>query len=212
MPSSGPPLTEIVATTSQEEERKTHIEVCVRIRPLQIGKESSTSFLSSSNNNKPKTHHRGGSGGPRFSKLTTPPRANRTTQASSLLGQARNQNSLLSTPDRRSNNSNNNTTNNNKQSPQVDSQGGGAGEPQSYAWNVSGDATVQQNPNLENLPGRTTAYTLDHVYGPDASTQQLFDQSVLNLVNASMDGYHASILAYGQTSTYSSIFSARCLH
>lgn len=61
------------------------------------------------------------------------------------------------------------------------------------------DDTVAQSVDL--VPGRTHSYTLDHVYGPEASTELLFDRSVLGLVHAAMDGYHASVLAYGQTST-----------
>ena len=246
---SGPPLTEIVATTttsnsstSPEEEddvdeRKTHIEVCVRIRPLKVGKESSTSFLSSSsssttttskgttttlhnnknsNNNNTNGTRRtsnlpSGLSRPSQSKLATPTRHG--TTATTTVGPPRSTRSAIAklTPDRHMKNKgssssssnipgpgNSTTTNNNNNNNQDEDE-----SCQSYAWNVNAPNTIQQNPDLiDNVPGRTNSYTLDHVYGPDSTTCDLFQQSVLNLVKASMDGYHTSILAYGQTSKF----------
>ena len=250
---SGPPLTEIVATTttsnsstSPEEEddvdeRKTHIEVCVRIRPLKVGKESSTSFLSSSssssttttskgttttlhNNNNSKNSNNNNTNGtrrtsnlpsglsrPSQSKLATPTRHG--TTATTTVGPPRSTRSAIAklTPDRHMKNKGNSsssnipgpgnstTTNNNYNNNNQDEDE----SCQSYAWNVNAPNTIQQNPDLiDNVPGRTNSYTLDHVYGPDSTTCDLFQQSVLNLVKASMDGYHTSILAYGQTSKF----------
>jgi centromeric protein E len=70
------------------------------------------------------------------------------------------------------------------------------------AWNVSGDGeTVAQSSETDLVQGRTHSYTLDHVYGPEATTTQLYQRSVKSLVNRAMEGYHSAILAYGQTST-----------
>ncbi|EEC44527.1 kinesin family-like protein, partial [Phaeodactylum tricornutum CCAP 1055/1] len=44
-------------------------------------------------------------------------------------------------------------------------------------------------------------YTLDRVYGPATTTHDLYQQSVRDRVHAAMDGFHAAVLAYGQTST-----------
>lgn len=73
--------------------------------------------------------------------------------------------------------------------------------PTTYAWDVVSRDTVRQSESTDIVPGRTHTYTLDRVYGPDATTQQLFDQSVRDLVRAAMEGYHTAVLAYGQTST-----------
>ena len=70
------------------------------------------------------------------------------------------------------------------------------------AWNVSGDGeTAAQSPETELVQGRTHSYTLDHMYGPEATTAQLYQRSIKSLVDRAMEGYHSAILAYGQTST-----------
>ena len=70
-----------------------------------------------------------------------------------------------------------------------------------YAWDVVDDDTVTQSPTTEIILGRTHTYTLDSVYGPDCQTAEVYQKSVHDLVHAAMNGYHASVLAYGQTST-----------
>lgn len=70
------------------------------------------------------------------------------------------------------------------------------------AWDVSEDkTTVTQSSRTQKVLGRTHAYTLDKVFGTDATTQQIYDESVVSLVQAAMKGYHSTVLAYGQTST-----------
>jgi hypothetical protein len=149
-----------------DKDRQRHIEVCARIRPLTIQKESSNSFFekqqsqsagtSKSNLRRP--------GIPRPSSLRTPPRPKAAPTPE-----------VISAP------------------PPSQSV---------YAWDCFGGDTVSQSTDsTELVKGRTHAYTLDRVYGPDQSTQQLYDNSIKSLVHAAMDGYHSSILAYGQTST-----------
>ena len=60
---------------------------------------------------------------------------------------------------------------------------------------------MKQSDRTDIVQGRTHQYTLDRVYGPTQTTRELYTHSVQNLVHAAMDGYHASVLAYGQTST-----------
>lgn len=70
------------------------------------------------------------------------------------------------------------------------------------AWDVSDDGeTAAQSPKTELVQGRTHSYTVDHVYGPQATTKELYERSIKSLVDRAMEGYHSSILAYGQTST-----------
>ena len=92
------------------------------------------------------------------------------------------------------NNNNNNTTATN--TPQQQQQ-------QQYAWTVMGEDTVIQNPQcgVDIIVGRTHTYTLDHVYGPSITTQQLYRTCIQERVHAAVQGYHATILAYGQTAT-----------
>ena len=52
------------------------------------------------------------------------------------------------------------------------------------AWNVSGDGeTAAQSPETELVQGRTHSYTLDHMYGPEATTAQLYQRSIKSLVD-----------------------------
>lgn len=138
-----------------EEERRNHIEVCARLRPLVVFNESSEgSFL-----DQQQSHH--------ASRLRKPqlPRPTSTT-------------SHVTSPPRET-----------LQSSRV------------YAWKILSDDTITQSCHTDIVQGRTHQYTLDRVYGPEVTTQELYERSVQSLVRAAMDGYHTSVLAYGQTST-----------
>ena len=77
-----------------------------------------------------------------------------------------------------------------------------SGSDNIVAWNVSADGeTASQSLSTNVIQGRTHSYTLDKVYAPDSNTKQLYDMSVKPLVKSAMEGYHSSVLAYGQTST-----------
>jgi len=148
------------------EVRKTHIEVCVRLRPLKVSHESSSSFFKKEQKQRPPEsplHSRS----PRR-KSQIPTRAARTPP--------RPEPPVLSSLQQDVSN-------------------------ETYAWNVTGGDVISQSPKTDIVPGRTHIYTLDHVYGPETTTKQLYHKSCLDLVHAAMDGYHTSILAYGQTST-----------
>jgi Kinesin motor domain len=204
---NGPPA-EIVAaaaaaspSASTDEQRKTHIEVCIRIRPMLQGsvRESSNGFLLNNNNNHASSSSTTSSSGNTTTANNTAGAPGTTTTTSSLLRRSSGISRLpgLFRPTSSSaNHTNNNTPR--KQQPEEQSQQ----TPLQYAWKVEDDEltnTVRQTTDL--IPGRTHAYTLDHVYGPECSTSDVYEHSVQDLVRASMDGYHTSVLAYGQTST-----------
>ncbi len=70
------------------------------------------------------------------------------------------------------------------------------------AWDVSDDnKTVFQSKSTEKVQGRTHSYTLDRVFGTDATTDEVYHESVASLVKRAMQGYNSTVLAYGQTST-----------
>jgi centromeric protein E len=73
--------------------------------------------------------------------------------------------------------------------------------PSIVAWDVVTDDTVCQSRETDYVQGRTHSYTLDRVYSPLTTTQQIYQQSVRPLVQSALDGYHTAVLAYGQTST-----------
>ena len=61
--------------------------------------------------------------------------------------------------------------------------------------------TLRQHPGTNPDPARRTAYTFDRVCGPSTRNEQLYTDSVADVVRASLEGYHGSVFAYGQTST-----------
>ena len=148
--------------------RKTHIEVCVRIRPLEVATESSNSFLVQRSNggtrNSPPSHS---SSGTRRGATRTPRQSN--------LPRIRNLFKRSHSPD--------------------------PADANIVAWERVGDVSVKQSPHTNLIQGRTHTYTLDQVYGPTCTTKDVFGKSVQDLVHAAVDGYHTSVLAYGQTST-----------
>jgi Kinesin motor domain len=46
--------------------------------------------------------------------------------------------------------------------------------------------------------GKNHTYTFDTIYAPGAQQAHLFTQSVLPLLDRFMEGYHATVFAYGQ--------------
>ena len=78
----------------------------------------------------------------------------------------------------------------------------GQGNDTFVAWDISEDNTsASQSNKTEKIQGRTHSYTLDRVFGTDATTHQIYHKSVASLVQAAMEGYNSTVLAYGQTST-----------
>ena len=71
----------------------------------------------------------------------------------------------------------------------------------SMAWDVIGVDSIQQSAKTERIQGRTISYTLDQVYGPSSTTAELYEKSVQPVVLSSLEGYHGSVFAYGQTAT-----------
>jgi centromeric protein E len=86
------------------------------------------------------------------------------------------------------------TNNNNKSSSSSDSS-------LIYAWDVVSEDMITQSSQTDIILGRTHSYTLDKVYDPAANNLHVYKNSIQNLVHAAMDGFHTSVLAYGQTST-----------
>jgi hypothetical protein len=166
--------------STEQSPRKTHIEVCVRIRPLVIVSESSNSFLLDRNGGKANAASASSSssvrGGRRKGQIARPG----TVSSASRGGGSRFRNLLF------------------KRSNSNDSEDDNSSI---YAWERVGATTVKQSPDTNLIQGRTHMYTLDQVYGPNDITQSVFDKSVQELIHAAVDGYHTSVLAYGQTAT-----------
>ena len=53
--------------------------------------------------------------------------------------------------------------------------------------------------NKQIVAGSDTAFTFDHVFDDTTQQTQIYDECVQDLVNATFEGFNATILAYGQT-------------
>ena len=79
--------------------------------------------------------------------------------------------------------------------------GSGSGSTNATATDAPTTDTIYQNPATNPDPSRTSAYSFDRVFGPATPTSRLYASAVSDVVRASMEGYHGSVFAYGQTST-----------
>jgi len=75
----------------------------------------------------------------------------------------------------------------------------------SLAWKIHSDQATLSPTNLSlssnnNALNNSTSYTVDAAFGPNSTTQEIYDSCVKDLVrSAVVEGYHAAVLAYGQT-------------
>ena len=72
-------------------------------------------------------------------------------------------------------------------------------------WRLSNNQTVTDHwaasSSSAPLPATSQSWTFDRVYGPEASTADLFQDSVKDIVHASLEGINGTIFAYGQTAS-----------
>lgn len=149
--------------TGADDHHTSHIEVCVRLRPLTVADESSSGFFKDP---------------PQESAIPTPNRYGR-----SLVHMRK---PHIPRPFKK---------------PVTPKKVETKHDPMIYAWDIVSDDTMVQSHKTDIILGRTHSYTLDRVYGPTVTNQQLYDASIQRLVHAAMDGYHTAVMAYGQTST-----------
>jgi len=71
-----------------------------------------------------------------------------------------------------------------------------------YAWEVpSNSNSIQQAEWTNPDPSRKSSYAFDKVFSPSSATSSIYESSIRPIVHATVDGYHGSVFAYGQTST-----------
>ncbi|CAH9126090.1 unnamed protein product [Cuscuta epithymum] len=63
------------------------------------------------------------------------------------------------------------------------------------AWYADGDKIVRNEYNM------ATAYAFDRVFGPDTSTQEVYEVAAGPVVKAAMEGINGTVFAYGVTSS-----------
>ena len=65
------------------------------------------------------------------------------------------------------------------------------------------DAVIDENGNATANPGAYTThrYMFDHVYDQSASQKRVYETTARTVVESALQGYNATIFAYGQTGT-----------
>eukprot|EP00804_Cyclotella_cryptica_P012215 CCRYP_018226-RA/>CCRYP_018226-RA protein AED:0.27 eAED:0.27 QI:82/1/1/1/1/1/3/477/800 len=78
---------------------------------------------------------------------------------------------------------------------------------QEPAWLCPTPQTIIQNPHTKEYTSRSDAgkseicYTFDRVYGPASTNEELYRESVADVVKNCVAGFHGSVFAYGQTNS-----------
>jgi chromosomal replication initiation ATPase DnaA len=62
------------------------------------------------------------------------------------------------------------------------------------------DKPVILNPDGK-IPEGVAGYTFDHCFNTDSTQEQVYNSTVKPAVKAVLDGYNATVFAYGQTGT-----------
>lgn len=72
-----------------------------------------------------------------------------------------------------------------------------------YAWRVEGNGSLCQLDPATREPDRTrdTKYVLDHVFGPEWTTRQIYESTTQPLIHKMVNGFNSTVFAYGQTSS-----------
>jgi hypothetical protein len=52
---------------------------------------------------------------------------------------------------------------------------------------------------VQIVAGNDQGFSFDHVFGEETMQEQIYDQCVVDLIDAAFEGFNATILAYGQT-------------
>ena len=65
------------------------------------------------------------------------------------------------------------------------------------------DSVIDENGNALANPGpfSTHRYMFDHVYDQGASQKRVYETTARTVVDSALQGYNATIFAYGQTGT-----------
>lgn len=71
-----------------------------------------------------------------------------------------------------------------------------------FSWRIDGNSMCQVDPaTREPERGRDAKYALDHVFGPETSTAQLYAATTQGLIRKLVNGFNSTVFAYGQTSS-----------
>ncbi|KAL2243004.1 kinesin-like protein NACK1 [Sesamum indicum] len=69
------------------------------------------------------------------------------------------------------------------------------------AWECTDDNTIVYKPNPQERAALPASFTFDKVFGPDCSTEIVYEDGVKTVALSALMGINATIFAYGQTSS-----------
>lgn len=71
-----------------------------------------------------------------------------------------------------------------------------------FGWKVDGNTISQIDPVTREVDRtRDARYTLDHVFGPEWTTRQVYEATTQQLIHKIVKGFNSTVFAYGQTSS-----------
>jgi len=71
-----------------------------------------------------------------------------------------------------------------------------------FTWRIDGNTMFQIDANTKEADrARDAKYTLDHVFGPEATTTDLYRTTTQQLIHKLVSGFNSTVFAYGQTSS-----------
>lgn len=71
-----------------------------------------------------------------------------------------------------------------------------------FAWRVEGNGICQLDPTTREVDRtRDAKYVLDHVFGPEWTTRQIYEATAQSLIHKVVSGFNSTVFAYGQTSS-----------
>lgn len=60
---------------------------------------------------------------------------------------------------------------------------------------------IHIDPDTKAVKSHNQAFVFDNVFGPESSTQAVYDKIVAPIVNEAFNGFNGTVLCYGQTSS-----------
>ncbi|XP_047972492.1 kinesin-like protein NACK1 [Salvia hispanica] len=69
------------------------------------------------------------------------------------------------------------------------------------AWECIDDHTIVYNPSPQERAALPASFSFDKVFGPDCSTENVYEDGVKMVALSALNGINATIFAYGQTSS-----------
>lgn len=71
-----------------------------------------------------------------------------------------------------------------------------------FTWRIEGNSMFQIDPvTREPDRARDAKYTLDHVFGPNTTTTDIYRTTTQHLIQKLVSGFNSTVFAYGQTSS-----------